>query len=69
MARILAVADSYDAMGSDRPYRSGMPLTKIESILTSGAGKQWDSKVIDAYFSAREDIQKICEEYSPERGI
>lgn len=69
MARILAVADSYDAMGSDRPYRSGMPLEKIESILSSGAGRQWDTKVVEAYFNAREDIRRICDEYSPERGI
>ncbi|MCA9040498.1 MAG: HD domain-containing protein [Planctomycetaceae bacterium] len=69
MARILAVADSYDAMGSDRPYRSGMPLKKIESILKSGSGKQWDKQVIEAYFSVREDIVRICQEYSPERGI
>ncbi|QDU80828.1 Cyclic di-GMP phosphodiesterase response regulator RpfG [Polystyrenella longa] len=69
MARILAVADSYDAMGSDRPYRSGMPVDKIESILSSGAGKQWDSKVVETYFNVREDILRICREYSPEGGI
>ncbi|MFO1023330.1 MAG: HD-GYP domain-containing protein [Planctomycetales bacterium] len=68
MARIIAVADSYDAMGSDRPYRAGMPLATLESILERGAGMQWDPAVIAAYFAAREDIQRICITYSPDRG-
>ena len=68
MARILAVADSYDAMGSDRPYRKGMPLETLETILRRGAGEQWDANVIDAYFRCREDIQRMCETYSPEQG-
>lgn len=60
MARVLAVADSYDAMGSDRPYRNGMPLNKLEGILRDGRGKQWDPEVVDAYFACRDDIHEIC---------
>lgn len=60
MARVLAVADSYDAMGSDRPYRNGMPLDRLESILSSGRGTQWDADIIDAYFACRDDIREIC---------
>ena len=59
MARILAVADSYDAMGSDRPYRAGMPLERIEAIFRENAGPQWDPQVIDAYFAARVNIRKF----------
>ncbi len=61
MARILAVADAFDAMGSDRPYRGGMPLEQIERILTEGAGTQWDSRVVRAYFAARDDIRRMWE--------
>lgn len=68
MARILAVADSYDAMGSDRPYRKGMPLEKLDRILRDGAGKQWDPRIVDAYFAARDEIKKIWESYSPLDG-
>jgi len=64
LACILAVADSYDAMVSDRPYRKGMPLEKIKEIFRRGSGNQWDKKVIDAYFIARDDIREICESYS-----
>jgi HD-GYP domain-containing protein (c-di-GMP phosphodiesterase class II) len=57
--RIIAVADAYDAMTSDRPYRPGMTTEKAESILKSGAGKQWDGKVLDAFFSAIDQIRGI----------
>lgn len=59
MARILAVADSYDAMGSDRPYRVGMPLERLEAIFRENAGPQWDPRVIEAYFAARVEIRKL----------
>jgi hypothetical protein len=47
-ARVIAVADSYDAMTSDRPYRQGMPLQKAANILREGRGRQWDPQVVDA---------------------
>lgn len=68
MARIIAVADSYDAMGSDRPYRKGMPLERLEEIFRRGANEQWDPRVIEAYFAVRNDVKMICENYSPQRG-
>lgn len=61
IARIVAVADAYDAMASTRPYRNRMPLEKIEEILRHGAGKQWDPAVVDAFFHAKDDIVKITE--------
>ena len=61
IARIMAVADAYDAMFSSRPYRPGMPEEKVENILRNGAGSQWDANVVDAYFRAREDIRQIGE--------
>jgi HD-GYP domain-containing protein (c-di-GMP phosphodiesterase class II) len=45
---VLAVADSFDAMTSDRPYRRGMPIAKAASILRQGRGQQWDPQVVDA---------------------
>jgi len=58
-ARIVAVADAFDAMSSDRPYRKGMPNEKIETILRDGSGKQWDPDVVDAFFRARDEIRQI----------
>jgi HD-GYP domain-containing protein (c-di-GMP phosphodiesterase class II) len=59
-ARIVAVADAFDAMSSDRPYRKGMPDETVDRILRAGAGQQWDPRVIDAFFRVREDIRRIC---------
>jgi putative nucleotidyltransferase with HDIG domain len=61
LARIVAVADAYDAMASDRPYRPGMPQERLEAVLRDGAGKQWDARVIDAFFRARDDILRIVQ--------
>ncbi len=60
LARIVAVADAFDAMGSDRPYRKGMDDEKLDDILHGGAGTQWDRDVIDAFFAARDDIREIA---------
>lgn len=68
MARIIAVADSYDAMISDRPYRKGMPLERLEEIFRRGAGEQWDPRVIEAYFQSRDDFRQLCDSYSPSAG-
>ena len=66
MARIIAVADAYDAMGSDRPYRNGMPLERLENIFREGKGLQWDSDVIDAYFEIRDEITRLSQKYNAE---
>jgi hypothetical protein len=62
LARVVAVADSIDAMSSDRPYRKGMTDEKLDSILRDGAGKQWDAQVIDAVFQVRDDLRRIGKE-------
>lgn len=62
MARILAVADAYDAMTSNRPYRDGMPLEKAESILRDGAGTQWDANAVAAFFESAEAIHEVVRE-------
>ncbi|RCS51925.1 HD-GYP domain-containing protein [Bremerella cremea] len=69
MARITAVADSYDAMSSDRPYRKGMPAEKVDQIFREGSGTQWDPKVVEAFFAARDDIQLIMREERAELGF
>jgi len=46
-ARILAVADSYDAMISDRPYRAGLPLERVIEIMQKESGRQFDPVVVE----------------------
>ena len=47
-SRIIAVADAYCAMTSDRPYRSAMPVDKALDIMKSEASVKWDPVVINA---------------------
>jgi putative two-component system response regulator len=49
-ARIVAVADSFDAITSDRPYRSGMVYDAAVSEIRRCAGAQFDPKVVKAFF-------------------
>ena len=49
IARVFSVADSFDAMISDRPYRRGLPIEDAISELQRGAGSQFDPRVIAAF--------------------
>ncbi|MFZ5568769.1 MAG: HD domain-containing phosphohydrolase [Thermodesulfobacteriota bacterium] len=49
LARILSVADAYDAMASDRAYRKKMPVEKVLAILKEGAGSQFDPRCVDVF--------------------
>ena len=45
-ARVFAIADSFDAMTSDRPYRAAMPLEQALEEVRDGAGSQFDPTVV-----------------------
>lgn len=47
-SRIIAVADAYDAMTSDRPYRRALPLAEAVRRLREGAGTQFDAGLVEA---------------------
>jgi diguanylate cyclase (GGDEF)-like protein len=47
--RILAVADAYEAMTADRPYRRALPESEARSELVRGAGSQFDAEVVAAF--------------------
>jgi HD-GYP domain-containing protein (c-di-GMP phosphodiesterase class II) len=51
-ARILSVADAYEAMIADRPYRSGMPPSAARQELLRCAGTQFDPQVVAAFLRA-----------------
>jgi HD-GYP domain-containing protein (c-di-GMP phosphodiesterase class II) len=60
MARIVAAADSYDAMSSDRPYRRALSRHEIVENFRKGSGKQWDAIVLDVLLAIlREADSKI----------
>src|SRR6185312_9955252 len=49
LARIIAVADSYNAMTSDRPYRAAMSTERAIQQLVLGKGTQFEASVVDAF--------------------
>ena len=57
MARLMAVADAYSAMTTDRPYRKGMVAARALSILEEGAGTQWDPACVRAFLRAQKEAE------------
>lgn len=49
LAQIIAIVDAFDAMTSDRPYRSAMSLTKAREILIKERGKQFHPILVDRF--------------------
>lgn len=58
-ARIVAVADVYDALGSVRSYKPAFPEEKCQTILAEGRGTHFDPSVVDVFFNRIEDILAI----------
>jgi len=48
-ARVIAVADSFEAMTSDRPYRKALSVDQAIQILLEGRGKQWDPVIVNTF--------------------
>ena len=63
LARLIAVADAFSAMTTDRPYRKGMAREKALGILEEGAGTQWDPECVHALLRAYHPAeQQPCQE-------
>lgn len=63
LARIIAVADAYDAILSNRPYRTGREHAEAMDEIQRFSGKQFDYKIVDAFFKA----DKLYNEISTNR--
>jgi HD-GYP domain-containing protein (c-di-GMP phosphodiesterase class II) len=58
LARIVAVADAFDAMTSDRPYRKGMPLEAAFAEVEKQSGKQFDPRCAEGLLAIRERVSR-----------
>ena len=68
-ARIFAVADTLDAMTSDRPYRRALPFATAKAEITRESGHQFEPRVVDTFLSLSEDIwEKIRLEVAGRRA-
>jgi putative nucleotidyltransferase with HDIG domain len=50
-AAVISVADAYDAMTTDRPYRRAMSWQRTRAELEAGRGTQWDARAVDAFIA------------------
>lgn len=61
--RIVAIADVFDALGSDRPYKKGWELEKILELFRNEKEKHFDPKLIDLFFENLDDFLAIRDRY------
>lgn len=58
-ARIMAVADVFDAISEKRCYREAMPLDKCFSIIAEGRGQDFDPVLVDIFLDIRDKVEKV----------
>ena len=63
-ARIMAVADVFDALVSKRSYKDGMPFEKAVSIIEEGAGTHFDPKIAEAFLDALDEVREVAEHFN-----
>ncbi|MFD0678102.1 MULTISPECIES: HD domain-containing phosphohydrolase [unclassified Paenibacillus] len=62
--RITAIADVFDALGSERVYKSAWELDRILNLFKEESGEHFDPKVVDAFMEQLPKILKVREQYS-----
>lgn len=63
-ARILAIADVFDALVSERQYKKGMSLEQAFAIMKEERGKSFEPELLDLFLDAEEDLRHMLKEYS-----
>jgi putative two-component system response regulator len=61
--RIVAVADVFDALTSERPYKSAWPLDRAIDFIQSGSGQHFDPQCVDAFFQHWDSVLVIRRQY------
>ncbi len=62
-ARIMAVADVFDALSSPRVYKPAFPFDEAMKIITDGAGKQFDPKCVEVFAESMSEVKSIYKKY------
>ncbi|MFH0764648.1 MAG: HD domain-containing phosphohydrolase [Candidatus Omnitrophota bacterium] len=63
LARIVAVADAFDAMTTDRPYKAGIGFGAAMDVLEKNAGTQFDPAAVKAFLKYRNTLEKIAKRH------
>ena len=61
-ARIMAIADVFDAVSQKRCYREAMPLDKCFDIILSGSGQDFDPLLVEVFLDIRDKVERVHEE-------
>ncbi len=67
-SRIVAVADVFDALTSDRPYKKAWELDQARDFLQEQSGQHFDPQCVDAFVSSWDKVQQIQSQYRDERA-
>ena len=67
--RILSVADVFDALTSDRPYRDAMSVAEATDLITHESGRQFDPVVVKAFKARKDAIVAILKEQRAQHPI
>ena len=67
-ARLMAVADVYDALISHRIYKAGMPHAQAAAIIAEGRGTHFDPDIVDAFLAIQDEFQAIARRFADARS-
>ena len=68
-ARIMAVADVFDALVSKRSYKEGFPIDKAFAIIEEGIGTHFDPEVARAFLHARDKARAVAEKSNAKKQL
>ena len=63
-ARIMAVADVFDALTSPRVYKPAFPMEKAVEMLKEGAGSQFDPKCVEVFLDSLPEVREVLDKYN-----
>ncbi len=67
-ARVVAVADVYDALTSKRVYKNRMPHEQARQIIIDEAGAHFDPRVVDAFMACEAQFRAVADQMNPDGG-
>lgn len=68
VGRVAAVADVFDALSSNRPYKKAFSVEKSFQIIGEGSGGHFDPSVVDSFFNVKEEILSIKKRFKDTHG-
>jgi len=63
-ARLMALADVFDALSCRRVYKDAFPIEEVDRIIGEGRGTHFDPDLVDAYFNLHEEFVEIAKKFS-----